>query len=108
VISDAIEQSPPKKRGPNTFDHSAVCALKPPQRRFDLHQSRRANRSLSSALLIKAATMCGWRWSNDGVAVPWYGMIFGPIMILAFIVLTVVVAGRVWRAGGLGWHARPG
>ena len=58
-----------------------------------------------NALLMKAATMCGWWWSNDGAAVPWYGMIFGPIMMLAFIVVTVVVAGWVLRAAGLGWHA---
>jgi len=49
--------------------------------------------------------MCGCGWSSEGVGAPWYGMIFGPIMMLAFIVLTVVVVAWVLRAAGLGWHA---
>jgi putative membrane protein len=36
----------------------------------------------------------------------WYAMIFGPITMLAFIVLTVVVVAWVSRAAGLGWHPR--
>jgi putative membrane protein len=48
--------------------------------------------------------MCGWWWSNYGASAPWYAMIFGPIMMLAFIVLTVVVVAWVLRASGLGWH----
>jgi uncharacterized membrane protein len=32
-------------------------------------------------------------------------MIMGPMMMLAFIVLAVVVAAWVLRAAGLGWHA---
>jgi len=54
---------------------------------------------------MKVATMCGWWSSSDGVAAPWYGMIMGPMMMLAFIVLAVVVAAWVLRAAGLGWHA---
>jgi putative membrane protein len=33
-------------------------------------------------------------------------MIFGPITMLAFIVLTVVVVAWVLRAAGLGWQPR--
>jgi putative membrane protein len=54
---------------------------------------------------MEEPAMCGWWWSNDGISAPWYGMIFGPIMMLAFIVLTVVVVAWVLRASGLGWHA---
>jgi putative membrane protein len=49
--------------------------------------------------------MCGWWWSNDGVTAPWYAMIFGPITMLAFIVLTVAVVAWVLKAAGLGSHA---
>jgi putative membrane protein len=42
--------------------------------------------------------MYGW-W--DGSSAPWYGMILGPIMMIAFIVLTVVVIAWVLRAIGL-------
>jgi putative membrane protein len=49
--------------------------------------------------------MCGWWWTN-GTSAPWYAMIFGPITMLAFIVLTVVVVAWVLRAAGLGWHSR--
>lgn len=45
--------------------------------------------------------MYGW-W--DGSSAPWYGMIFGPIMMIAFIVLTVVIIAWVLRAFGLGWQ----
>jgi hypothetical protein len=50
VISDVIEQFPGQlqEAWAEHFDHSGVCALKPPQRRFDLHQSRQANPSLSN------------------------------------------------------------
>jgi putative membrane protein len=54
---------------------------------------------------MEVATMCGWWWSNDGVAAPWYALIFGPLSMLAFIVLTVVIIAWVLRASGLGWHA---
>jgi putative membrane protein len=46
--------------------------------------------------------MYGW-W--DGSAVPWYGMIFGPVMMIAFIVVTAVIIAWVLRAFGLGWHS---
>ena len=46
--------------------------------------------------------MCGW-W-NYGVSPPWYGMIFGPIMMIAFIVLTALIIAWVLRATGLGWR----
>ena len=38
--------------------------------------------------------MYGW-W--DGASVPWYGMIFGPFMMIAFIVLTVVIIAWILR-----------
>jgi putative membrane protein len=46
--------------------------------------------------------MHGW-W--DGSSAPWYGMIFGPIMMIAFIVLTVLIIAWALRAFGLGWQA---
>jgi putative membrane protein len=48
--------------------------------------------------------MCGWWW-NDRASAPWYAMIFGPIIMLAFIVLTVVVIAWVLKAAGVGWQA---
>lgn len=44
--------------------------------------------------------MYGW-W--DGTSAHWYGMIFGPIMMIAFIVLTALVVAWVLRAFGFGW-----
>ncbi|HET7680801.1 MAG TPA: SHOCT domain-containing protein [Xanthobacteraceae bacterium] len=38
----------------------------------------------------------------DGSSVPWYGMIFGPVMMIAFIVVTVLIIAWVLRAAGLG------
>jgi len=46
--------------------------------------------------------MYGW-W--DGSSAPWYGMIFGPIMMIVFIVLTVLVIAWALRASGLGWQS---
>jgi len=48
--------------------------------------------------------MYGW-W--DGASAPWYGMIFGPIMMIVFVVLIVVVIAWVLRAIGLGWQHTP-
>ena len=48
--------------------------------------------------------MYGW-W--DGSA-PWYGMIFGPIMMIAFVVLTVLIIAWALRAFGLGWQSSNG
>jgi putative membrane protein len=50
--------------------------------------------------------MCGW-WNGawwDGSTLPWYGMIFGPIMMIVFVVLTVLIIAWVLRALGLGWQ----
>ena len=44
----------------------------------------------------------GW-W--DGSTAPWYGMIFGPIMMIVFIVLTVLIIAWALRAFGLGWQS---
>jgi putative membrane protein len=46
--------------------------------------------------------MYGW-W--DGYSAPWYGMIFGPLMMIVFIVLTVVIVAWALRAFGLGWQS---
>jgi putative membrane protein len=45
--------------------------------------------------------MYGW-W--DGSSAPWYGMIFGPIMMIVFVVLTVLIIAWVLQALGLGWQ----
>ena len=45
--------------------------------------------------------MYGW-WDSPA---PWYGMIFGPIMMIAFIVITVLIIAWALRASGLGWRA---
>jgi putative membrane protein len=50
----------------------------------------------------RKAMMYGW-W--DGSSAPWYGMIFGPIMMIIFIVLTVLIIAWVLRTVGLGWQA---
>jgi putative membrane protein len=47
--------------------------------------------------------MCG---SWDGSA-PWYGMIFGPIMLIVFIVLVVLIIAWALRAIGFGWQSGP-
>lgn len=46
--------------------------------------------------------MYGW-W--DGSTAPWYGMMFGPIMMIVFIVLTVLIIAWALRASGLGWQS---
>jgi putative membrane protein len=46
--------------------------------------------------------MYGWGDSYSG---PWYGMIFGPIMMIAFLVLTVLIVAWALRAFGLGWQS---
>ena len=46
--------------------------------------------------------MYGW-W--DGSSAPWYGMSFGPIMMIAFVVLTVFIVAWVLRMLGLGWQS---
>jgi putative membrane protein len=48
--------------------------------------------------------MCGWWWNGagwDGSVVPWYGMIFGPIMMIGFVVLTVLIIAWLLRVFGL-------
>jgi putative membrane protein len=44
-------------------------------------------------------------WWDYGASPPWYGMILGPIMMIAFVVLTVVIIAWVLRASGLGWQS---
>jgi putative membrane protein len=39
-------------------------------------------------------------WWDYGSSGPWYGMIFGPLMMLGFIVLTVLIVAWALRAAG--------
>jgi len=48
--------------------------------------------------------MYGW-W--DGSSAPWYGMIFGPIVMIVFLTFTVLIIAWVLRAVGLGWQSGP-
>ena len=43
-------------------------------------------------------------WWDYGTAGPWYGMIFGPLMMIVFVVLTAVAVAWVLGASGLGWQ----
>lgn len=45
--------------------------------------------------------MYGW-W--DGSTAPWYGMIFGPILMIIFIAVIALLIAWVLRAAGLGWQ----
>jgi putative membrane protein len=47
--------------------------------------------------------MCGW-W-DYGVSPPWYGMILGPVTMIVFVAMTVLVVAWVLRAFGLGWQS---
>jgi putative membrane protein len=46
--------------------------------------------------------MYGW-W--DGSSTPWYGMFFGPTMMIFFVVLTVLIIAWLLHAMGLGWQS---
>jgi putative membrane protein len=50
--------------------------------------------------------MHGWWW-DYGVSPPWYGMIFGPVMMIVFIVLAALIIAWAFRAVGLGWQSGP-
>jgi len=41
----------------------------------------------------------------DGSSAPWYDVIFGPIMMIVFIVVTVLIIAWALRAFGLGWQS---
>jgi putative membrane protein len=43
----------------------------------------------------------GWDYGTSS----WYGMIFGPIMMIAFIVVTVLIIAWVLRSLGFGWQS---
>jgi putative membrane protein len=45
-----------------------------------------------------------FRWW-DGSPMWWGGMIIGPIMMMAFVVLTVLAIAWALRASGLGWRS---
>lgn len=42
-------------------------------------------------------------WSDYGG--PWYGMLFGPVLMIAFIVITVLIVAWALHALGLGWQS---
>lgn len=44
----------------------------------------------------------GW-W--DGSSAPWYSMLFGPIMMIVFVVLTALIIAWALRVFGLGWQS---
>ncbi len=44
-------------------------------------------------------------WWDYGASPPWYGMIFGPIMMMIFVVATVLIIAWALRAAGLGWQS---
>ena len=43
----------------------------------------------------------GWDYATS----PWYGMIFGPMMLIVIIVLTVLIIAGVLRSLGFGWQS---
>jgi uncharacterized membrane protein len=43
----------------------------------------------------------------DGSSFWWGGMIFGPLTMIAFVVLTVLAIAWALRATGLGWRPEP-
>lgn len=45
-----------------------------------------------------------YRWW-DGASGPWYGMVFGPIIMIAIVVVTVLIIAWLLRAMGLGWQS---
>jgi putative membrane protein len=46
-------------------------------------------------------------WWDSGASFPWLGMIIGPVTMIAFIVVTVLIAAWLLRALGLGGQAAP-
>jgi putative membrane protein len=45
--------------------------------------------------------MYGW-W--DGSSWPWYGMIFGPVMMIVYLVIVALIIAWLLHAVGLGWR----
>lgn len=45
-------------------------------------------------------------WWDYGASPPWYGMIFGPVMMIAVLVVTALIIAWAFRALGLGWQSR--
>lgn len=43
----------------------------------------------------------------DGTWGPWYGMIFGPLLMLGFLVLSVLIVAWVLRAAGFARQPEP-
>jgi putative membrane protein len=65
------------------------------------------NLSLVEVRQTRSETMmCGW-WDGawlSGSGVPWYGMIFGPIMMIGFVALAVLAIVWLLRIFGLAWQ----
>jgi len=47
-------------------------------------------------------------WWHYGDPLPWYGMILGPIMMIAFLVVSALVIAWVLRVFGLGFERGTG
>jgi putative membrane protein len=41
-------------------------------------------------------------WWDYGASPPWYGMIFGPIMMIVFLVIIAMIVAWILRAFGVG------
>jgi putative membrane protein len=44
-------------------------------------------------------------WWDYGASPPWYGTIFGPIMMIVFPVMAALIIAWVLRAFGVGWQS---
>ena len=44
-------------------------------------------------------------WWDYGASPPWYGMIFGPITMIVFLVMAALIIAWVLRASGVGWQS---
>ena len=45
--------------------------------------------------------MMHWGWWDGGAPVPWFGMILGPIMMIAVFVIVMLIVAYLLRALGL-------
>jgi putative membrane protein len=44
-------------------------------------------------------------WWDYGASPPWYGMFLGPLMMIVFLVVAVLIIVWVVRASGAGWQS---
>ena len=52
--------------------------------------------------------MMHWGWWDGGAPVPWFGMILGPIMMIAVFVIVMLIVAYLLRASGFARHVRTG